>query len=159
MKDTRLRVYDKQNKKMRIFDPLSVCCDGDYGGNDSWWVEGDEDIQIQVPDIRKKDLYSDPMHPTGLKDKNGKEIYEGDILVWYPSPTLKNYPKEMWYVVEWYQAEWYIGFCFRSLRKHLWNEPKFTWHVKDDCAIVGNIYESPGLLKEKSASNHKLEND
>ena len=144
MKDTRLRVYDKQNKKMLIFDPLAVCCDGDYGGNDYWWVNDNDDIQIQVPDIHKKDLYSDPMHPTSLKDKHGKEIYEGDIIQFeslFSQRELKN-NRGRTSKVYWSGGGFYV------------------WATKTPIAIsptinrevIGNISENPDLLGEPASS-------
>lgn len=76
------------------------------------------------------------MQYTGLKDKNGKEIYEGDIL--------QDGKKQNGQVL-WAHNSWLIE----------WNERDYQGHrtydkMIDDCfgygEIIGNIYENPELL-------------
>lgn len=75
----------------------------------------------------------------GPKDKNGKEIYGGDILSY---PRHKGY-----YLIEWKCNDSDCGFtCER-------NKPSYNYmlpRVWDRMKIIGNIYENPELLgKEK----------
>ena len=75
------------------------------------------------------------LKPTGLQDKNGKEIYEGDICKngdWVEDAHAYNYRTEE---VMWDRdgAGW-IGWNF--------NENGMT------CEVIGNVYENPDLLKE-----------
>lgn len=76
-------------------------------------------------------------HPdqyTGLKDKNGKEIYEGDIVV---SDVFGGMGP---YVVV-HQEEWEdFGGAF-------WSGFRF-WNVGEHVEVIGNIYENPELLEE-----------
>jgi len=70
---------------------------------------------------------------TGLKDKNGKEIYEGDILAKYMFIS---------WVVVWDKSGFYVY--------NLWDNAQEYHYVLDDVhdrEVIGNLYENPELLK------------
>lgn len=75
-----------------------------------------------------------PMQYIGLKDKNSKEIFEGDILCFLND--MKYGLKEVIY----------------SIDKGGWNflvDSNEDWDTFDsnDYEVIGNIYENPELLK------------
>ena len=73
------------------------------------------------------------MQSTGLHDKNGKLIYEGDI-VQFPNPYEEN--KIFRQIVEWQELALTIGYSFTP----------FTALTVE---VIGNIYENPELLEAK----------
>lgn len=76
---------------------------------------------------------------TGLKDKNNKEIYQGDIA--------KIYYKGAWVHVEIFWNE--LGmWCFKWPDGYINNYPLPSNKGKTTFEIVGNIHENPKLLKK-----------
>ena len=84
--------------------------------------------------LYKKDLKI--MQYTRLKDKKGKEIYEGDIV------TLHNSKYKVIFNTE--------GARFVLRNDEFELEIPFTNHNNERIEIVGNIYENPELLKENN---------
>lgn len=72
---------------------------------------------------------------TGLKDKNGKEIYEGDIVEIY------EYGK---FQIIW--NEWACKFDFDKIGKREREEPLLSQDWEQKTEVIGNIHENPELL-------------
>ena len=76
------------------------------------------------------------MQSTGLKDKNGKEVFVGDII-----KCTRGCPREVYLVKEY--GGTYIGGMPAIYLKGLREGYAWTEHEE----ILGNIYENPELLE------------
>ena len=77
------------------------------------------------------------MQSTGLVDKNGKEIFEGDIV---------KMAKDVYSEPTYYEVVRHRGGAYRLESKKHGCE---LWLRHADCEVVGNVYENPELLEDK----------
>src|SRR5690625_5168526 len=78
---------------------------------------------------------------TGLKDKNGTEIYEKDILDFDNRRHVVTFDNGGFGIWKDVRVDLYSN-QMRKLHEPLWNL------VVDECEVIGNIYEHPHLLEE-----------
>ncbi|WP_242300424.1 MULTISPECIES: YopX family protein [unclassified Bacillus cereus group] len=97
----------------------------------NWWILNNEDDNWLV--------CLDPQQYTGLKDKNGKEIYEGDIVKLLHAAHEENEIGKIIYRDD--EA------AFRIFTNYLL-ERNLGSLVSSELEVVGNIYENPELLEE-----------
>ncbi len=78
---------------------------------------------------------------TGLLDKNGVEIYEGDILTIHYDETQRENPMQVEYEVE------DGAFRLNEYRnKRLYGQLPVNIEYQDRWEVLGNIYENPELI-------------
>ena len=122
----KFRAWDSWRKRMPVVDRIYIDTEG---------VRLYDDFGEYWRDFRDVKL----MQSTGLKDKNDKEIFEGDILDYKGRKAL----------VRWHGS--YASFIYRFVdelqnRKTEW-KPLYLAYMK--CEIIGNIYENPEFLEDK----------
>ena len=90
------------------------------------------------------------MQSTGLQDKNGVEIYEGDILKTFSN--INKYTDSFAEDIEpkfEYTTVVRDGACFKTTYKkrpsYVLNEDSGS--MVEHMEVIGNIYENPGLLE------------
>ena len=102
--------------------------------------EDDEGFMVKVPEKYYQDIIL--MQYTGLKDRNGKEIYEGDI-VRYVSWLNEYSPEEITLV----RPVVFRDGSFFPIPKHdECEDGYYSWGLKD-FEVIGNIHENPELIK------------
>lgn len=129
MREILFRAWDKKSKKMREIDSIAFNKDMDMFGCESvklvnlWGYDIIEQKDIIVQREGKSFVL---MEYTGLKDKNGVKIFEGDIVV------CNRYEEKVDYLV---------------LLKDLRDLPSELYGSSLNYRkVIGNIYENPELL-------------
>ena len=132
MREIKFRIWHKEDKIMIYLDRQWLC---DEYSSIAWGSSKEEYDGIgRLPSYPSEDLTQyEVMQYTGLKDKNGKDIYEGDIL---DSPTNKGM-EVMWSDKGKWIVDYKIDKPFSSLYKH---------KTEQRCWIQGNIHENSELL-------------
>jgi uncharacterized phage protein (TIGR01671 family) len=135
-REIKFRVWHKDGRKkpdkwMRgPFDLIDFANDqsGYEPANKYWDGYGEEWVFMQF---------------TGLHDKNGREIYEGDIT--------RDREGSLG-VIQFYDVAPYAQFGTQHHDFEVYYDDSDTWwsdEIPDDCEVIGNIYENPELLEAK----------
>lgn len=136
MREIKFRAWNKKYNFMMIPDIISqktnrVKCDGD------WYEKNEFELMPYI----------------GLKDKNGKEIYKGDILKGFVYPFLSLGIHNYFAEVRWFDNEKCFGlYIFKALDSKVRGlstgniESLEDWNC-EQWEVIGNIHENTELLE------------
>jgi len=147
-REIKFRAWDKIKNKIYLIAGIS------FTNNDVWLRINDK--QIMGANFSEIKL----MQYTGLKDKNDKEIYEGDVIqflweedsCWGKAGTYKGY-------IGFNQGAFEVIYISRDeitvFDDGSWHENSksddmqsfISW--SEEIEVIGNIYENPELLKSE----------
>ena len=125
MREIKFRAWDNEEKNFIYFDAL-------------------EGLLSECDETYRRRCVGQLEQFTGLRDKNGKEIYEGDLL---KEIAPRGYIYRVFGVAG--------GFVINSFQDEItmlrFAEPianmQTAGYIQEQCEIIGNIHENPELLE------------
>lgn len=140
MREIKFRAWHETNKEMVYFEPKDLVRD-----------EYQSQALAQLMLEKSKFL----MQFTGLKDKNGIEIYEGDIIQSTCKHSMGRMMKFVWNAdPDFDNMGWVLEYANADNSSNNYPQLKYwgfkTWfYPKIEVKVIGNIYENPELFKNK----------
>jgi uncharacterized phage protein (TIGR01671 family) len=138
-REIKFRAFHKKSKTMIYFPDCGIC--DEYSSISFYAADGScYDGIGRLPDYPNDDWMGynpfdstwELMQFTGLKDKNGKEIYEGDIV----QRGIITFSRGK-----------FVGQYYGS-NGNLYEEWEDDLYQENNIEVIGNIYENPELLKQ-----------
>lgn len=130
MREIKFRAWDLKTKTMHTVENINFC--------------GRETVTVQYNPVKKTCLDSVLlMQYTGAKDKNGVEIYEGDII----QHQSGKYGTD-------FEIKWSPILCgFTAMQIESGHpSPQLNQGTMSYFEVVGNIYENPELVSNEADS-------
>jgi YopX protein len=115
-REIKFQVWDQNAKEMWTWEDINIA---------------DKEGIMCFLDMLQQDQFI-PRQFVGCHDKNGKEVYSGDL--WIPSGTDNPY------LVKWGKAGWWL---YNPRNDMYWSPADELEHGE----VIGNIYEHPELLQ------------
>ncbi|EOZ5958322.1 YopX family protein [Enterococcus faecalis] len=125
----KFRAWDKRENTMRDVAVLHFTKGGKVNSIEYWKTPS----ELKSYHVRNLVL----MQSTGLKDKNGVEIFEGDVLYYIPFESHINDS-----IVVFEKG----SFCTKMLRNGKLTSVRFI--DSEEYEVIGNVWDNPELLEE-----------
>ena len=134
MREIKFRAWDKKWQRWIAQEDITV-----YGDGSADFVRrGENGDKIEIAELKHGEI--DLMQYTGLEDKTGREIYEGDIIVpdrpLYYHGLLDKDP----ITIEWLECGSWYPFAD--------DDDKAPYPDPAKSEVIGNAYENPELIGE-----------
>lgn len=130
MRELKFRGWDKKRKRMFVATTINASGSVSVFMDDGLYLLPAEQVEL--------------MQYTGLKDKNGKEIYVGDIV------RAEDDAHYLVGVVEWNEDYGKYEVIYNQISGNSFDfEGDNGYSVANSCKVIGNIYEKPELLESK----------
>lgn len=140
MREIKVRAWDTKERKYLYSEKQGFICTTHSNGLGVVIPHETDNPDVDWFDWASADLIMgryELEQSTGLKDKNGKEVYEGDVVEGDMGV----------FEVKWFGLE--ARFIFSPNIDMKWH-PSFVWDQVGEMEVIGNIRENPELLRRKN---------
>lgn len=135
MQDLKVRVWDEEYQSMLTDDDVNIRIES---GRISAYEDVFEEWGMEQREI-KNPIF---LRYTGLKDRNGREIYDGDILSWREHVRMYGTDLNKWVTEK-------VPVRFDDTGAMFLCGDDFLFKYNEKAEVIGNIYENPELLEEQ----------
>lgn len=142
MQRIKFRGWHKVFKQIVIIDWIQLNATKDMNIYAYAFSRYDTNLQLKVSDYATLDEIV-LMQWTGLHDKNGKEMFEGDIITSNINRNHWSIPTQQTYIITWHEGKFHLNDIDGKLGWII------NWHISSkvkDVEIIGNIYEHPHFI-------------